>query len=73
MDYFGLLLVKERRFMVKWYGCLFICFVIRVVYLEVVYLFEIDSFIMVLRRMMVRRGKLRNIYSDNGINFVGVE
>ena len=30
-------------------------------------------YIMALRRMMARRGKPRNIYSDNGTNFLGAE
>ena len=72
-DYFGPLLVKERRSTVKRYGCLFTCIVTRAVHLEVAHSLETDSFIMALRRMMARRGKPRNIYSDNGINFVGAE
>ena len=46
VDYFGPLLVKERRSTVKRYGCLFTC---------------------------LEGGKPRNIYSDNGTNFVGAE
>ena len=72
-DYFGPLLVKERRSTVKRYGCLFTCLVTRAVHLEVAHSLERDSFIMVLGRMMTRRGKLRNIYSDNGTNFAGAE
>ena len=64
VDYFGLLLVKERRSTVKPYGCLFTCLVTRAVHLEIVHSLETD--IMALRRMIARRGKLRNIYSDNG-------
>ena len=73
VDYFGPLLVKERRSTVKRYGCLFTCLVKRAVHLEIAHSLETDSFIMALRRMMVRRGKLRNIYSDNGTNFVRAE
>lgn len=72
-DYFGPLLIKERRLTVKRYGCLFTCLVTRAVHLEIAHSLETDSFIMALRRMMARRGKPRNIYSDNGINFVGAE
>ena len=65
VDYFGPLLVKERRLTVKRYGCLFTCLVTRAVHLGIAHSLEADSFIMVLRRMMARRGKPRNIYSDN--------
>ena len=74
VDYFGPLLVQERRGAVKRYGCLFTCLVTRAVHLEIAHSLETDSFyIMALRRMMARRGKPRNIYSDNGTNFVGAE
>ena len=73
VDYFGPLLVKERRSTVKRYGCLFTCLVTRAVHLQIAHSLETDSFIMALRRMMARRGKPRNIYSDNGTNFVGAE
>ena len=73
VDYFGPLLVRERRSTVKRYGCLFTCLVTREVHLEVAPWLETDSFILALRRMMARRGKPRNIYSDNGTNFVGAE
>ena len=67
VDYFSPLLVKERRSTVKRYGCLFTCLVTRAVHLE------IALSLMALRRMMARRGKPTNIYSDNGTNFVGAE
>ncbi len=73
VDYFGPLLVKERRSTVKRYGCLFTCLVTRAVHLEIAHSLETDSFIMALRRMMAKRGKPRNIFSDNGSNFVGDE
>ena len=67
VDYFSPLLVKERRSTVKRYGCLFTCLVTRAVHLE------IALSLMALRRMMARRGKPTNIYSDNRTNFVGAE
>ena len=73
VDYFGLLFVKERRSTVKPYGCLFTCLVTRAVHLEIVHSLETDSFIMALRRQIARRGKPRNVYSDNGTNLVGAE
>ena len=67
VDYFSPLLVKERRSTVKRYGCLFTCLVTRAVHLE------IPLSLMALRRMMARRGKPTNIYSDNRTNFAGAE
>ena len=45
----------------------------RAVHLEIAHSLETESFIMALRRMMARRGKPRNIHSDNGTSFVGAE
>ena len=72
VDYLGPLLVKETRSTVKRYGD-FTCLVTRAVHLEFAHSLETDSFIMALRRMIASRGKPRNIYSDNGTNFVGAE
>lgn len=47
VDLFGLLMVKWGCGIVKRWGCLFICFIICVVYFEVILLFEMDDFIMV--------------------------
>ena len=46
VDYFGPLLVKERRLN----DCLFTCLVTRAVHLEIAHSLETDSFIMALRR-----------------------
>lgn len=73
VDYFGPLLVKKRRSTVKRYGCLFTCLVTRAVHLEDAHSLETDSFIMALRRMMAKREKPRNIYSDNVTNFAGAD
>ena len=45
----------------------------RAIHLQIAHSLETDSFIMALRRMMARRGKPRNIYSNNRTNFVGAE
>ena len=45
----------------------------RAVHLEVAHSLETDSFIIALIRMMAKRGKLRNIYSDKRTNFVRAE
>lgn len=49
------------------------CFVSRVVYIEIVNLFEIDSFFNVFCCFIVCCGLVWEIWCDNGINFVGVE
>ena len=71
VDFFGPLKVKHLRKQEKRYGCLFTCMVTRAVHLEVAFSLSTDSFIMCLRRFIVRRGKPTVIYSDSGTNFVG--
>lgn len=57
VDFFGFMLVKEKRSEVKVYGCLFICMSIRACYFEFVDDFLTDYFIMVLKRFIARRGR----------------
>jgi hypothetical protein len=71
VDYFGPMLVKRARARVKKWGCLFTCLVTRAVHLELVDSMEADDFIMVLRCFVSRRGKPKEMFSDNGTNFVG--
>lgn len=52
----------------KAYVCLFICFATKAVHLEVVSELSSEAFIAALRRFSSRPS---NLYSDNGINFVG--
>ena len=73
LDYFGPLYVKQGRSRVKRYGCLFTCLKCRAVHIEIAHSLTTDSFIMALRRFISRRGPPKQIYSDNGSNFVGAE
>lgn len=73
VDFFGPMLVKERRSEVKVYGCLFTCLSTRACHLELVDDLSTDHFIMALKRFIARRGRPQSIYSDNGSNFVGAD
>ena len=52
---------------------LFTCLVSRAVHLEMTKSMDTDSFILVLRRFIARRGNARSIRCDNRSNFVGTE
>uniref|UniRef100_A0A1B6EB86 Integrase catalytic domain-containing protein n=2 Tax=Clastoptera arizonana TaxID=38151 RepID=A0A1B6EB86_9HEMI len=76
VDYCGPFVVKisKRRGTAqtsKCYIALFVCFSTKAVHLELVEDLTTESFIAALRRFISRRGKPRNIFSDNGTNFVG--
>ncbi|KAL9952529.1 hypothetical protein ACROYT_G039798 [Oculina patagonica] len=73
VDYFSPMLVRHGRKTEKRYGVLFTCLTTRAVHLEIAHSLDTNSCLMALRRMMVKRGKLANIWSDNGTNFVGAE
>ncbi|CAH8432098.1 unnamed protein product [Schistosoma bovis] len=73
VDYFGPIMIKEGRKSRKCYGCLFTCFNIRAVHIEVACALSIDSFLMALSRFSNRRGIPKKIYSDRGTTFVGLE
>jgi len=71
VDYFGPLIVKERRIEVRRYGVLFTFMGSRSVHLETANSLESSSFINALRRFMNRRGAVRQLRSDQGTNFFG--
>ena len=71
MDVFGPFYIKEGQKTLKRYGLLFTCLASRAVHLETLNSMEADSFISALRRFINRRGKVRELRSDRGTNFVG--
>ena len=73
VDYFGPLVIRQKRSNIKRYGCLFTCLTTRAVHLEVATDLSADAFINALRRFLSRRGPVICMYSDNGTNLVGVE
>ncbi|XP_071794595.1 uncharacterized protein [Asterias amurensis] len=73
VDCFGPFMVKQGRSLVKRYGCIFTCLVVRAVHIEVLHSLDADSFINGLQRFMCRRGQPEEMRSDNGSNFVGAE
>lgn len=75
IDYCGPFFIKERKFRnrgrIKVYVAVFVCLAVKAVHLELVSDMTTDGFIAALKRFIARRGFCRNIYSDNGTNFVG--
>lgn len=71
LDYFGPIMVKQGRSLVKRWGCLFTCLTIRAVHMEIVHNLSTQSCVMAIRRFVARRGAPKSFYSDNGTNFVG--
>lgn len=55
----------------KGYIAVFVCLATKAVHLELVSDLSTVSFLAALRRMCSRRGVPKNVYSDNGTNFVG--
>ena len=73
IDCFGPFYVRHKRSLVKRYGVMFNCLVVRAVHIEIAHSLETDSFIQSLRRFAARRGQVKEMRSDNGTNFLGGE
>ncbi len=74
VDYLGPLFIKETekdgtKFTSKVWICLFTCLSVRAVHLELVKNLSAEHFLMALRRFIARRGKPKQITSDNAPNF----
>lgn len=54
----------------KGYIAIFVCMTVKAIHVEAVSDMTADAFIAALRRFIARRGTVKNIYSDNGTNFV---
>ena len=73
VDFFGPFYVKRGRGSEKVHGCLFTCFTSRAIHIEDASSLETDAFIQALRRFISNRGCPKEIWSDNGTNFVGAD
>jgi len=77
VDYAGSLYHKEgtrkNTKLLKCYIALFVCMATKAVHIELVVDLSSEAFLNVLKRFISRRGCPSDIYSDNGLNFVGAE
>ncbi|XP_038062324.1 uncharacterized protein LOC119732792 [Patiria miniata] len=73
MDCFGPFITKQGRKEFKRYGLLFTCLSSRAVHVEMIDDLSSDAFINGLRCFIAVRGKVRQIRSDQGNNFVGAK
>ncbi|XP_029680837.1 uncharacterized protein LOC115246263 [Formica exsecta] len=77
VDYCGPFYVRDRvrrnSKQYKSYVAIFVCMATKAVHIEVVEDLSTESFIAALKRFISRRGRVKNLYSDNGRNFVGAD
>ncbi|XP_063537706.1 uncharacterized protein LOC134747069 [Cydia strobilella] len=73
-DFAGPFLITDRKGrgcrITKAYLCIFICFRYKCIHLEAVSQLSKDAFTLCLQRFISRRGKPKQIFCDNGRNFV---
>lgn len=73
MDCFGLFVTTEERKQNEQYGLLFTCFCSRAIHINFLEDLSTDAFINALKCFISIRGAVRQIKSNLGTNFVGVE
>ncbi|XP_041785479.1 uncharacterized protein LOC121600688 [Anopheles merus] len=76
VDYCGPLYLRpshRKAASPKAYVCVFVCMSTKAVHLELAGDLSTTTFLMALDRFVSRRGKPKNIYSDNGTNFIGAK
>ncbi|XP_069355024.1 uncharacterized protein [Maniola hyperantus] len=75
VDYAGPVLILDRKGrggrLTKSYICVFVCFAVKAVHLELVTDLTKEAFLAALNRFTSRRGKPATIFSDNGTTFIG--
>ena len=71
IDYFGPLEIAVGRRREKRWGVVFTCMTVRAVHIEIAPSLSTDSFLMVLKQFICRRGAPCKILSDNATNFRG--
>ena len=75
VDYAGPIYIKagsrRSKTTTKGYIAVFVCFCTKAIQLELVTSLTTAAFLSALRRFIARRGKVANLCSDNGTNFVG--
>uniref|UniRef100_A0A336L4Q0 CSON000201 protein n=1 Tax=Culicoides sonorensis TaxID=179676 RepID=A0A336L4Q0_CULSO len=64
--------VMNRKTQKRWV-CLFTCLTVRAIHLEILYGMDHDNFIMAFENFMAIMGRPRDVYCDNGCNFVKAE
>ncbi|XP_062707773.1 uncharacterized protein LOC134288080 [Aedes albopictus] len=71
VDYFGPITISIGRRTEKRWGALFTCLVTRAIHLEVALDVSTYSFFLCLMNLQHLRGRVAELYNDNGTNFIG--
>ena len=76
-DYTGPIVLRlgstRSKQIIKGYIAIFVCIVTKAIHTEVVTSLTTEAFLAALRRFIIRRGRLRVIYSDIRTNVQGVQ
>lgn len=71
VDCFGPFMVKDRRTELKRYGLMATCLASRAVHIELLDDMSTPAFINAIRNLIAIRGPIREIWCDQGTNFIG--